>query len=315
MQQTRFHKFTSLFIKLAIIGISIWYIYKQVAVKGGKEYFAEAFDGILAVQHIPLIAVVFLLMALNWSFEALKWKLLINEEEHISFSASLQAVLSGITISIFAPNRTGEFAGRVFYLKEADRIEATLLAFTGSAIQLLITILAAMISFAVFIGSGMSSDFFLQINLVWYLVCSCIIIICFILLLRFYEKKRQNTFLRKIKSLSWKILSSVFFLSLLRYLIFSIQYYLLLDLFNCNIPPFYAFIFIPLTFFVISAVPTFALTEIGVRGAAALYFLGMVSMNETGILSSSFLLWLINIAFPALIGIIFIFRLRFFREN
>ncbi|MAJ89900.1 MAG: hypothetical protein CMD08_01295, partial [Flavobacteriales bacterium] len=63
-----------------------------------------------------------------------------------------------------------------------------------------------------------------------------------------------------------------------------------------------------------SIIPTIAITEIGVRGSVALFFFGLVSNNVVGILSATFVMWIINLVFPALIGMIFIFSLKFFRK-
>jgi hypothetical protein len=51
-----------------------------------------------------------------------------------------------------------------------------------------------------------------------------------------------------------------------------------------------------------AVIPTFALTEIGVRGSTAIFFIGLFSTNISGILSASIFLWIINLAVPAIIG-------------
>ena len=43
-------------------------------------------------------------------------------------------------------------------------------------------------------------------------------------------------------------------------------------------------------------------------------FFGLVSVNAIGILSATFVMWVINLLLPALIGTIFIFSLKFFRK-
>ncbi len=74
-------------------------------------------------------------------------------------------------------------------------------------------------------------------------------------------------------------------------------------------------IMIALTFFAIAAIPTFALTEIGVRGSAALAFIGLISDNDTGIVAASFSLWLVNIALPAMAGVPFVFKWKLFKNQ
>lgn len=314
MRLTSYYKFTGIFIKLAIIAVSLWYIYKQVNVKANIH--TDDFLLINSTRDYLLITLVLFLMILNWSLEAFKWRLLISGLEKITFIESLQAILAGVTVSIFAPNRTGEFAGRVFYLEKSDRIQASLQTFVGSIIQLLVTIIAASIA----IGFH-QEKLNLPKNLIFYLLISCgiVVLLAFSLkkILKIYSSKQFISNYKKhitaFRDHTIKDLGIVFFLSALRYIIFTGQYFILLNLFEVNISLFKALVFIPLIFFAISAIPTFALTEIGIRGAAALYFLAPVSGNETEILASSFTLWLINIAIPALAGTFCILRLKIFR--
>ena len=76
-----------------------------------------------------------------------------------------------------------------------------------------------------------------------------------------------------------------------------------------------AFALIALTFFTMAVIPTVALTELGVRGSVALYFLSQVSENTSGIVTATFVLWIINLALPAIIGSIFVFSANIFKEE
>ncbi|MDQ3190261.1 MAG: hypothetical protein M3Q58_01570, partial [Bacteroidota bacterium] len=95
-------------------------------------------------------------------------------------------------------------------------------------------------------------------------------------------------------------------LSSFRYLIFFLQFYILLLIFNIELQYTDAMILLPVIFLVISIIPSFAIVEWGVRGSAALFFISAVSANSSGILAAATLLWLINIALPAIIGAVFI---------
>jgi hypothetical protein len=102
--------------------------------------------------------------------------------------------------------------------------------------------------------------------------------------------------------------------SIARYFVFTTQFFILLQLFDVSIAYTDAFILIATMLFVISVIPTIAITEIGVRSSVALFLFGLVSSNTIGILSATFLLWVINLLLPSLIGVIFIFSLKFFRK-
>ena len=63
----------------------------------------------------------------------------LKKEEDVSLWLSIKAVFLGITVSIFTPNRVGEFGGRVFCLEKANRIKAVLITILGNMGQLLAT--------------------------------------------------------------------------------------------------------------------------------------------------------------------------------
>ncbi|NPA45090.1 MAG: hypothetical protein GXO49_06120, partial [Chlorobi bacterium] len=65
-----------------------------------------------------------------------------------------------------------------------------------------------------------------------------------------------------------------------------------------------------LTYFISSVIPTFTFAEIGIRGTAAIFFIGMFSSNIVGIISATALLWIINLAIPAIIGSVLFYRTK-----
>ena len=75
----------------------------------------------------------------------------------------------------------------------------------------------------------------------------------------------------------------------------------------------YSFCNVNLLFITIT--PTITIAEIGVRGSVAIFVLGLFSSNDIAILSSTTILWLINLIIPAIIGSFFIFSLKFLDQN
>ena len=64
-----------------------------------------------------------------------------KKEENVSLWLSIKAVFLGITVSIFTPNRVGEFWWPRFCLEKANRIKAILITILGNMGQLLATII------------------------------------------------------------------------------------------------------------------------------------------------------------------------------
>ena len=109
-------------------------------------------------------------------------------------------------------------------------------------------------------------------------------------------------------------LLEVLLYSIARYMVFTTQFFILLQIFEVHVSYIDYFILTTVMLFVISVIPTIAITEIGVRGSVALFLFSLVSVNTVGILSATFVMWVINLLLPALIGTIFIFTLKFFRK-
>jgi hypothetical protein len=102
----------------------------------------------------------------------------------------------------------------------------------------------------------------------------------------------------------------ILLLAFIRYIVFTFQFYLLMIFFGVHLDYSQAMIMIAMIFYVMSLIPTMALTELGVRGAAATYFLGKLSPDSIAIINSTISLWLINLVVPALIGAIFVFQFK-----
>lgn len=261
---------------------------------------------------------IVLLMFVNWGIEAFKWRLLIAPLETIDFKSSFKGVLLGVTISIFTPNRVGEFAGRIFFLEKADKVQATLMSLIGSVMQLFVTVIAGVLAF--FLLEKKYYDFFqteqfVSTNvLLFVFVLLVVISVVVYTILKKQTSSRFKKYIDTFKLHSSKNLNVAFNLSILRYIVFSIQYYLALKVFGINGGTTIVFSLIALTFFVTSVIPTFALTEIAVRSGVAIYFFGTITTAHAPILASSLFLWIINLAIPALIGMLFVRKLKFFKE-
>jgi hypothetical protein len=250
----------------------------------------------------------------------------VQHLEPISMWRSIKAVLSGVTIAIFTPNRVGEYGGRVFHLNQADRIDAVLLTIVGSYAQLVVTITTGIVAGIFFIPTyvGLGPITPMQYNLIGLLLFGvCVFLVILFLNTRLLTvilnwlpiPKKLDHYAQVFQYHSFSTLWKVFLASLGRYVIFTFQFYLLLRIFNIDVAYGSAIMMISLTYFVMTAIPTIAITELGVRGSVAVYFIGLLSTRVSNIFMASSMLWLINLALPALVGIIFIFQLRFFRKS
>ncbi len=325
-------------IRIAIIFATYYFIYKEVFHKKKLDYVVDSLNELIGEPHVTfLFTWTVVLMLVNWGVESLKWQFLLNKVERVSFLKSYEAILSGISVSIFTPNRVGEWFGRVFIMKKANPWKGVFITMIGSFSQLLITIIVGAISL-VFYVSVYFKDAEFYSNYLFYGLILLVIVIIGALLLIFLNitsipgfinkilKKRFvhfNDYISVISAYSTFELVTVLLFSFLRYCVFALQFYILLMMFSVEIPILHGLMIISMIFFVMTAIPTVTLAELGIRGSVSLQLIGLYFTRfgtltdkiEIGILSSTSLLWVINLAIPALLGTLFVYRLTFFRKR
>ena len=323
-----FKKTLSFLIKIGIVVFSLYFLYKELVLKNDIINFDKSLFFKLITDNIILIVIVLFLMFLNWFLEALKWRYMISKIEKVSIYTSLKAVFAGITVSSFTPNRVGEYGGRVFYLEKADRLKGVIITFIGSMSQLLITILFGSISFIILsellfeskILFSAISKFKLLVFLLLFLL-NVFIFYFFYNVHSFISFFNLNKYINRFKQYIQTFtiynsseLTNILLFSFSRYIVFSIQFLILLNVFEIDSSTFHSMLSVMIIFLFVSIIPTIVVAEIGVRGSVAIYVFSLFTINSIGVFSSTLLLWIINLVIPSLIGIYFVFNLNFFRK-
>ena len=307
-------------LKTVVFLISCWFIWWHVhtelnAVGDLAVFFREL---TLFGNTARLILLVCLLALINWSLEAVKWKFLISKTEKISFLKSLRAFFNGITLSFFTPNRIGEFAGRVIYLRSENTVTGALLSFIGSAAQLLVTIQCGTISAMFYVGKFLEQE---DQHLL--IIRSCLALLFLIStwcwwnmpkLVRFTDKLNIHTGWKE-KVHIWDRCSTmdlikVWVLSMLRYAVFTAQSVLMFKAAGVTAGVSELIGLTALSYFLITIIPSIALGELGIRGSVNIALFGYAGALSSEILLATFGIWLINLAFPALFGAISVLFLK-----
>lgn len=307
--------------KISILFFSWRYMYQQAFVKGNLDLVAKSYKEIFSGSHIYLFIFNVILIFVNWGLESYKWRFMLKKVEKISMLTSIKAIFTGLTVSFFSPNRMGEFGGRVLYL-QTDRLKGSVITILCNMSQLLITLIAGALAL-LFYSKKLTNIDPLLVELIMYLSLAsmliCILVFLYpslilALIFKLGLRGRKVHFLSVLKKYSKKDQLYSMWLSLLRYFVFSLQFYFMLKIFNVDIPFFVGLEHIALTYFVVTAVPTMALSEIGVRGSTALYFLGGFTSNPINVVSASLTVWVINLVIPAILGSFFLISQKIDRE-
>ncbi len=325
-------------IRVFIIIMTFGFLYNEIFIEKDFSSVISFYPTVSTSNSVYLIIIfTLLLFVINYLLEAIKWQFFISPLEKISLWNSFKAVLTGVSVSMFMPNRVGDYLGRVFILKSANRIQAVISTIVGSMSQLITTLLFGSIALLIAFPKYFNLDN--QINVWLYSGLWAMVIIGDFTIVFFYLnfgaftsviKRISGKGYEKIKKYSevfalYKYTDMLFMIaiSMLRYLVFSFQFYLLILLFNVNIGYFEAMLLIALVYLAMAIIPTVAITEIGIRGSVSVfiftYFLSLSDNayinQELGVASASTLLWLINLVIPAIIGAVFVFNLKFFRKK
>jgi len=312
------------YLNLVLVIVALAYLaYKFNAYH--HQNYGQLFLAILAKGNLVFLSITILFIILNYGLEAKKWQLLLSPLQKVNWINSYKSILAGITISIFTPNRTGEVIGKVVYLDLHEKMKAALLNFSGSMAQMICTSLAGLWGTIIYLNFYAFKD----VNLPAIQVIYGIAILCTVLAFVIYFN--QQKFFQWISTKKWaqkihisftnqqqfksSLQVKVLLLSVLRYLVFSTQLVLLLNFCGIEAGAFQLFLLCTVFFMVMWFLPSFALTELGVRGSVAVMLFQNVSENISGALLAVVLLWIINVAFPALIGCFYVFNLTGKKEN
>ncbi len=315
-------KLLSRILKICLLVGSFAYLYYKISAQDVLLMWKQTLHLLSDKDKAVLFVYAILLVFVNWGIEALKWQKLIHRLEVLSFFESLKSVLAGVALSIVTPNRAGEFAGKIFYLRKANRADAMLLSIVGSLSQVLITFCIGLFAFYYYLIEFQT--FSINPTLLFSFFACIVTMSLFLFFNVEYIAKHWKSwnFIQKIIpyrpekfSLSKREIGFLVFLSAVRFFVFSIQFYLLMKLFDLGLDLKESLVLIALYFFLISLIPTYALSELGVRGSVAISLFGPFGMGSAGILAASLLLWMINLAIPALTGSFFVYQLRFFKTD
>lgn len=292
-------------LKAAVFVIMAWYIADRLFINDDFNAQLNLFKQGLQSANVVYVLVAFLLLPLNWGIESLKWKWLINSEA--PFVNLLQSVITGVTFGFISPARSGEFIGRIMYLNHADKTRVFYLSSIGGIAQTAATLVAG-----VFCVMLWSSDSLLNGLMVGITVAFLFIFFRFDLFNRLIS---TNDFLhRKGLLISGNELPAVvtqikvLIASFIRYMVYLIQYVLILRFFEVSDSLLMLTIYSGVFLVAQTFSPLMPFFDISYRGGSILYVFKETGSNSIALVSAVTLVWFINLLIPALIGYFFILR-------
>jgi hypothetical protein len=313
-------KLFSYLLKAVILVLAGVFIYHRVNNNDNLRQFENLIAHISRTQVIVIMSFVIFLMVVNWVLESFKWQYLTRKLVKITAWEAIEAVFCGLTWAIFTPNRIGEYGGRVLFLPNRRRIHGVFAMAVGSFGQNVITNvlgLSALMWFAftyqpinLWLAAGLSVGAigFIVLILVFYFHIRWLVT----LLNKIRFLKKYHRFFDIIGRYRFRELLSIMWFCLARFFVFSFQYYLVIHLLMPQIPVFPMMMMVFILFFIQSALPSLDLLDVGVRSMTASAFFVYITDQKLAVIAAVSSIWLINLIIPAILGSVFVLKLKFF---
>jgi uncharacterized membrane protein YbhN (UPF0104 family) len=258
-----------------------------------------------------LIIAVMLLMVFNWGLETKKWQILIQNIEPLSLVNAFKSVLAGLSSGLLTPNRVGNFIGRITYVKREYHNQAIINTLVGNLAQFISTILFGFIGVLFLLWNKFQIENSLLIIILSGIIMSfgCYVyfkpvVVDFYPLNKLLSNKTKLS-IEQISSSKPIIKVKVLVLSILRYFVFCIQYLLLFKAFGLLISPFVLLSLIATVFLITTLLPSLLFGKLFIRESVAVFIFSLSYIDVSMTLVVAFLLWLINLAIPSVLGSVF----------
>lgn len=323
LRQKKTDRFSwSYLLKIALLVFVLSYIYVSLARDSGRfqSQWLLLKQSELAIGSLVIVT---LLMPINWLLEARKWQIITSKIQKISIWQALSGVLAGVSLGFSTPHAVGDYIARIGQLQSNHRWGLTGGLLLGRLAQLFFTALFGIG------GLFLYAHYQVLPAKSWPWKETGFALLCVLLILLFAWKGRQAVYRffyqRKFKiqrllvslmSLETKEVFRIFLLSMLRNLVFSGQYLILLILIFPQEPFWLLLGGVWWVFLFKSFLPSFSsLSDLGIREFSALLYFQSMGFESAPIVAVSLAVWIINILIPALMGLPFLWRIRFLTKS
>lgn len=313
----RVKKILSLSVKAAIGIGALWILAWRLRSDLGPEQLELLLLSFQSAKTWLLLLLALLLVPLNWGIESLKWQKVTSIVEPIAFKQASLSVYAGICAGNFAPGRATEFLGKLLYFSDENKARIALLHFLNGMIQLAITLLAGLSALLLKLDAFPETDRALANGLLY---GSLVLLLLFAwlawrseLLIHkinrwFASRFPVNTEGLRLPASLWLSLS---LLSILRYLVFCLQFLLLLSIHPEAKLSGSLFSGMALYFMISSLLPMVSFLEGPIRAAIALLVLSGSGLAPSELALSTLMLWFLNIVLPSLAGYLALLNMQF----
>ncbi|MFA7273323.1 MAG: hypothetical protein WC044_05605 [Crocinitomicaceae bacterium] len=249
------------------------------------------------IQSVHYLLIAWLLVGLNWYFEWRKWTVGMRSITDFSDSILFKGFYAGMLAGFLTPSALGNFLGRITAFHPEWRSKVTATTLVGNGAQFWVSLFFGVLS--LFLVQDF--PFVFQSNWMRILLISLVLIVGLL-----YFTIGNSGFLKKLiakrvsslAAVSFSIRLQFLFLSIFRYLTFSLQFFLVIKTFQPEIK-------LEILFWVwqlylwTTLSPSLFLGKLFIRETFAVFILAQAGVELPVALLSSILIWLMNNALPS----------------
>lgn len=270
------------------------------------------------IQTIAAMNLTFLWLSLplyfiNIQSRIQRWLIATSKFDiQLNVSTALKSYFAGMTGAAVTPGRVGEYI-RIFFVNDRRRpslaAAMTIERLSGGGPLMLISCISLLIADRsypwIIIATGILGS--LQVIILHWKV-NWLVGIVHWLPIKWQEKVNNSHWIEYLLKLSPGDVFEITLQSIIQYISFLVLF--TLTVIGLTHAPFFK-VFVALTVvFTIKTFFAFSLGELGVREAAAVYFLGSLGITNEVAVAASLIMWLYDVMIPAFAGLPFIGQFR-----
>ncbi len=294
-----------------------------------------------SLLQVLSLVVAFLLFPLNILFESLKWRTLLQDiEPDMTLVEAQRQTYYGFVGAFITPSRLGDYPARALLLKNKEHwLSAVALGFVGSLLLVLvISVIGLPAMMELFIGQQLmtQSDTLANWHYSWAIAAFIFLLVlagCLPQMSRWLErrfrfrKEQTRQMIHALSQLKSRQLLTASAWTLLRYLTFCLQLYLILTACDTSFSLFtnhsslttnHSSLFtnhsslttnysslmlaLPTYYLLITITPSVPAADVAIKGSWAIVLFSALGGNVWSITLATVLIWLINTICPMLIG-------------
>lgn len=311
MDKAKLYKSINTLVSIAIALLLLWILFNAAKDKFTNDFLNDVLDDLF--NHFEVLFSVLILTLVNWSVETIKWNNEVKKVQTLSFTNLYKSILLGITASAVTPLRLGDLGARLTYIEKDKRSKVLYINSFMANTQLLVTILTGILALSSIENIKDLLPFTISIDSIYMLILIPILLGAY-----FRSNILQKAFnlFSILKTEDYYIKRNsrllILALSMIRYIVFCLQFYLVVRIFSADINFIVSSQILAIIFLVKTILPTSFISEVAVRISLSYFIFESFGFEGNIGVVSTFVLWVFNLLIPSLLGVLTLRKVQWF---